>query len=77
LSSLALSSSFVILGASPDLSNIVHPSTIKKINRVAKSNLFIIPYLLDELRNFLKRKAKYILDLTDRYPEIKNKADKR
>jgi hypothetical protein len=54
---------------------------MKKINRVAKNNLFFIlyllGYLLDELRNFLKRKAKNTLDLTDRYSEIKKKADRR
>jgi hypothetical protein len=52
--SIALSSSFVILGASADLANIVQPPTMKKMSKAATINLFFIPHLLAESVSFFQ-----------------------
>jgi hypothetical protein len=44
---MALSSSFVILGASADLANVVSIPTIKKMSKAAINNPFFILSLLD------------------------------
>src|SRR4030043_786912 len=72
--SIALSSSFVILGTSADVANVASIPTIKKMSKGAINNLFFIPYLLASIAKFLQPKKQIYLKLNKRVPQNQRKS---